>query len=82
VGLVIKRVHITGYKSLRELEVRLQPLSVLFGPNAAGKSNFLDALQLVSRTATSRTLTEAFEPPYRGTPLEPKSMSWRDETIA
>jgi predicted ATPase len=43
---------------------------VLFGPNAAGKSNFLDALQLLSRTATSRALTEAFEPPYRGTPLE------------
>ncbi len=35
-----------------------------------GKSNFLDALQLLSRTASSRTLKEAFVPPYRGTPLE------------
>jgi predicted ATPase len=52
------------------VEVELQPLSVLFGPNAAGKSNFLDALQILSRVATSRTLKEAFEPPYRGTPLE------------
>jgi predicted ATPase len=43
---------------------------VLFGPNSAGKSNFLDALQLLSRTVASRTLNEAFEPPYRGTPLE------------
>jgi predicted ATPase len=48
----------------------LQPLSVLFGPNAAGKSNFLDALQLLSRMVASRTLKEAFEPPYRGKPLE------------
>jgi predicted ATPase len=75
--LVIKRVHITGYKSLREVEVRLQLLFVLFGPNAAGKSNFLDALQLLSRTATSRTLTEAFDPPYRGTPLDSFSFGLR-----
>lgn len=67
---MIKRVHIQGYKSLADVEVELRPLSVLFGPNAAGKSNFLDALQLLSRTATSRTLKEAFDPPYRGKPLE------------
>src|SRR3990170_2077438 len=67
---MIKRVKIQGYKSLREVEVCLAPLSVLFGPNAAGKSNFLDALQLLSRIATSRNLKEAFEPPYRGKPLE------------
>ena len=46
------------------------PLTLLFGPNAAGKSNFLDALQLLSKLATSRTLKDAFEPPYRGKPLE------------
>jgi len=67
---MIKRVKIQGYKSLHDLEVHLEPLSVLFGPNAAGKSNFLDALQLLSGLATSRTLTEAFEWPYRGKPLE------------
>lgn len=67
---MLKRIRIKGYKSLRDLEVNLNPLSVLFGPNAAGKSNFLDALQLLSRIATSRTLKDAFEPPYRGKPLE------------
>ncbi len=67
---MIRRVHIIGYKSLRNVDIRLRPLSVLLGPNSAGKSNFLDALQLLSRTASSRTLSEAFEPPYRGTPLE------------
>lgn len=67
---MLKRVKIQGYKSLVDVEVNLQPLSVLFGPNASGKSNFLDALQLLSRIATSRTLREAFDPPYRGTPLE------------
>jgi predicted ATPase len=67
---MIKRIKVEGYKSLRSLEVYLQPLSVLFGPNAVGKSNFLDALQLLSRMAMSQTLKEAFEPPYRGKPLE------------
>lgn len=67
---MLKRVHIKGYKSLCDVEVKLAPLALLFGPNAAGKSNFLDALQLLSGLATSRTLREAFDPPYRGKPLE------------
>lgn len=67
---MINRIKIQGYKSFDDIDVRLEPLSVLFGPNGAGKSNFLDALQLLSRFATSRTLKEAFEPPYRGKPLE------------
>jgi len=67
---MLKRIHIRGYKSLEDVEVRLSQLVVLFGPNAAGKSNFLDALQLLSKLGTSRTLKEAFDPPYRGKPLE------------
>ena len=67
---MLKRIRIRGYKSLEDLEVHLPPLVVLFGPNAAGKSNFLDALQLLSKLGTSRTLKEAFDPPYRGKPLE------------
>ena len=67
---MLKRIHIRGYKSLEDVEVHLSQLVVLFGPNAAGKSNFLDALQLLSKLGTSRTLIEAFDPPYRGKPLE------------
>ena len=67
---MLSRVHVKGYKSLRDVEVALKPLTLLIGPNSAGKSNLLDAVQLLSRLATSRTLKEAFEPPYRGKPLE------------
>jgi predicted ATPase len=67
---MLRRIRIQNYKSLKDMDVVMQPLSVIFGPNAAGKSNFLDALQLLSRLATSRTLKDAFAPPYRGTPLE------------
>ena len=67
---MLKRIHIRGFKSLKDVEVTLSPLVVLVGPNAGGKSNLLDALQLLSKLGTSRTLKEAFDPPYRGTPLE------------
>ena len=76
---MLKRIKIQGYKSLVDLELNLKPLSVLVGPNASGKSNFLDALQLLSRIATCHTLEEAFDPPYRGHPLE--SFTFGDEGI-
>ena len=77
---MLRRLVVKGYKSLANLDVTLKPLSVLFGPNAAGKSNFLDLLQLLSRIVTSRTLKEAFDPPYRGKPLE--SFTFGPEGIA
>lgn len=67
---MLTRVHIRGFKSLPDVEVHLPRLAVLIGSNAAGKSNFLDALQLLSKLATSQNPHEAFEPPYRGTALE------------
>jgi predicted ATPase len=76
---MLKRIKIQGYKSLVDLELNLKPLSVLVGPNASGKSNFLDALQLLSRIATCQTLKDAFEPPYRGYPLE--SFTFGEEGI-
>ena len=76
---MLKRIKIQGYKSLVDLEVNLKPLSVFVGPNASGKSNFLDALQLLSRMATCQTLEDAFDPPYRGHPLE--SFTFGDEGI-
>ena len=67
---MLKRIKIQGYKSLVDLEVNFEHLAVLVGPNASGKSNFLDALHLLSRVATSQTLKGAFDPPYRGHALE------------
>ncbi len=55
---MLRRIHIRGFKSLKDVEVTLSPLVVLVGPNAAGKSNLLDALQLLSKLGTSRTLKE------------------------
>jgi len=67
---MLKRIKITGFKSFKNVEVKLGKLAVIIGPNATGKSNFLDALQLLSRIATCEKLTDAFDSPFRGKPLE------------
>ncbi len=66
---MITRVFIKGYKSLRNIDISLKPLTVIVGPNASGKSNLLDALGLLSRIVTSRTINDAFDE-HRGLPLE------------
>ncbi len=66
---MIKKVSISGYKSFKNFELELNPLTVIFGPNASGKSNLLDALYLISRAVTKKNLNEAFEG-HRGLPLE------------
>ncbi len=44
----VNRLRVTNYKSVAASDVTLEPLTVLLGPNAAGKSNFLDALAFVA----------------------------------
>ena len=66
---MIKRVRIEGYKSFQNLDLNLRPLTIIFGPNASGKSNFLDALFFLSRAVSQKNLKEAFEG-HRGYPLE------------
>jgi predicted ATPase len=67
---MLERIRVQGFKSLRDATVELAPLVVLFGPNAAGKSNLLEALLLLSRLVGERTLSEAFAEGIRGYPLE------------
>jgi predicted ATPase len=67
---MLERIRIRDFKSLANVDVRLRPLTVLFGPNTAGKSNFLEGVVLFSRLVGERTLTEAFSSPIRGWPME------------
>src|SRR5947207_14750822 len=48
----LRRVRIRGYKSIAFCDVSLEPLTILVGRNAAGKSNFLDALAFLKDTMT------------------------------
>lgn len=44
----LEKVHIKNFLSLRDVELPLKPLTVLVGPNASGKSNVLNALNLLN----------------------------------
>ncbi len=67
---MLSSFRIRGFKSLHDVQLELAPLVVLMGPNAAGKSNLLEALLLLSRLVTQQTLAAALSPPLRGYPLE------------
>lgn len=49
----ISRVVLRNYRSVGQCDVTLGPLTYLVGANGAGKSNFVDALHLVSEALTS-----------------------------
>jgi predicted ATPase len=50
----LNSILIRAFKSIAEVRVDLQPdITVLVGPNAAGKSNFVDALRFMRDTAKS-----------------------------
>lgn len=66
---MIKKIKIVNYKSLKNVEVTLSGLVVIFGANAVGKSNLFDALNLLSRLVTQKNLKEAFAE-HRGVPIE------------
>lgn len=62
----LRRVRIRGYKSIAFCDVALEPLTILVGRNASGKSNFVDALAFLT-DAVRYNLSEAI---YRhGGPL-------------
>jgi len=67
---MLKTLAVRGFKSLAEARIEFPRLAVLFGPNAAGKSNLLEAAQALSRIGTLRTLSDALSAPIRGYPIE------------
>ncbi len=69
---MLKKLTVRNFKSLNDVTVELPRLSVLFGPNAVGKSNLLDAIQTLSRMGNTPSLSEALGGsfPVRGYPFE------------
>lgn len=67
---MLKKLTVRGFKSLADTSIEFPRVTVLFGPNAAGKSNLLDAVQALSRIGTERTLSDALTEPIRGYPIE------------
>ncbi len=74
---MIRRFAVSGYKSLKRVELHaLTRLVLLYGPNASGKSNLLDALDLLGYLAREDTLAAAFQR-HRGNRLgRPLPVRW------
>ncbi|MCD6595971.1 AAA family ATPase [bacterium] len=66
---MLKSIKIKGYKSFKDVTIELQRLTVILGPNASGKSNFLDAISLFSKFISKKSVNEAFKE-HRGFPSE------------
>ena len=54
----LTRIWARNFKSIRDLNLELGPLTVLVGPNASGKSNVLDVLRFI-KDALERNLDTA-----------------------
>ena len=67
---MLENLTVRNFKSLAGVSIDFPRLAVLYGPNAAGKSNLLDAIQTLSRLGTQRTLADALGGPVRGHAIE------------
>jgi predicted ATPase len=48
---LIKQLTVSGYRSIRDLTLKLDRVNVIVGPNGCGKSNLYRALYLVAAAA-------------------------------
>ncbi len=86
--MVIKHVHIENFKRFEELDVELEPLNCLVGPNNSGKTTLLQALALfdfcahhcLTRTNTKLELKKRTIPPeeFYVLPVSNPTELWTD----
>ena len=56
---MLKKIILENWKSFRYAELYFDPLTVLIGTNASGKSNLVEALEFLRRMATGETVDVA-----------------------
>ncbi len=45
----LSRIDLSGYKSIKDLSLDLEPLNIMIGPNGAGKSNFISFFHFMNK---------------------------------
>jgi len=58
---MIRKIKAKSFKSLKNIEVGFEKFNVLIGPNASGKSNFIDIFSFLSEMTLRRDLREILE---------------------
>lgn len=51
---MLDNIKITGYKSIRDLDLDLKPINILIGSNGVGKTNFISFFRLVNNIYEQR----------------------------
>jgi predicted ATPase len=51
---MLTEIKLSGFKSIRQMEVALKKMNVLIGANGAGKSNFIDFFRLLASLSNHR----------------------------
>lgn len=51
---MLEKIKIQGYKSIKNLELKLAPINILIGSNGVGKSNFISFFKLVNNIYEQR----------------------------
>jgi predicted ATPase len=58
---MITKIEILNYRALRYASQSLLPFQVLIGPNASGKTTFLDVIALLAEAVASPNIAETFQ---------------------
>ncbi len=59
--VTLKRIQVSGFKSIREMDLELTSLNVLIGANGAGKSNFIGVFRLLNAILEKRLASYSAE---------------------
>jgi len=78
---MLKKIKVSGYKSLDGQSVSLSPLTVFLGKNNVGKSNFFDALRLLSNVAKMPVTAAFAQGNHRGDATESFSSETNEAVI-
>lgn len=60
-GARLKALRLNAFKSFKDAEVPIHPVTFLTGLNSSGKSNVLDGLEVLARMASGLDLAEALD---------------------
>jgi len=53
---MLKQINLKNWKSFKEATLYIDPITILIGTNSSGKSNIIDALDLLSRIPEAKSL--------------------------
>jgi len=77
---MLLRLHVKGFKNLRDVEIRFGPVTCFVGPNGVGKSNIFDAIQFLRALADHdiQTAAQSIRSPQKGA-FGPQDLFWRGD---